>query len=340
MMELRSTNALVRHFGDLPRQLPQSNLAAVIDCPITHLFLFTLQRIGNGQPAVGSMCNASFCKQYEAECATECPDSTGANFSDTEDNIYDFCRYTPEQQPTLRWLHTRYSRMWHAYTHLLANNRSMLLEGGPQQVPVKAGSQVRLRMINGAASVCFWMQIPDDLRSEVYAVDGVNVKRGVYESSIPLCPGQRADVIINIPTTPAKAYPILAQWAGELNQTSMILTTTDITKADMPSPTIPVRAPLTSFDFEKKLSAQNDSFIRWYGIVTCLKYVNLLVFFIRQPGRRKLEFDVNLTSGWVHEFSINKNLWNLTPPVLPPNPMPLVVEEGDYACMTIRNQGN
>ena len=104
------------------------------------------------------------------------------------------------------------------YDALLANDRTL---ADPEIVRVEHGGRVRLRVINGASSSQFWIDL-GGLTGHVVATDGHAVKP-VAGKRFPLAMAQRLDILIDLPT--AGAFPILARLEGTGQQTGVVLAT-------------------------------------------------------------------------------------------------------------------
>jgi FtsP/CotA-like multicopper oxidase with cupredoxin domain len=104
------------------------------------------------------------------------------------------------------------------YDAFLANDRTL---ADPEIVRVERGGRVRLRVINGASSSQFWVDL-GDLVGRVVATDGHPV-HPVAGNRFPLAMAQRLDILIDLPR--AGAFPILARLEGDGRQTGIILAT-------------------------------------------------------------------------------------------------------------------
>lgn len=100
----------------------------------------------------------------------------------------------------------------------LANDRTL---ANPEIVRVERGGRVRLRIINGASSSQFWIDL-GKLTGYVAAVDGHAV-RPLAQRRFPLAIAQRLDVLIDLPS--GGVFPILARLEGTTRQTGIILAT-------------------------------------------------------------------------------------------------------------------
>jgi FtsP/CotA-like multicopper oxidase with cupredoxin domain len=104
------------------------------------------------------------------------------------------------------------------YDAFLANDRTL---ADPEVVRVERGGRVRLRIINGASSSQFWIDL-GTLTGRVVATDGHDVYP-VQGRRFPISMAQRLDILIDVPAT--RAYPILAQLEGTARQTGLVLAT-------------------------------------------------------------------------------------------------------------------
>ena len=104
------------------------------------------------------------------------------------------------------------------YDAFLVNDRTLR---DPWILKVESRARIRLRIINGAASTGFWIDLGDQVGS-LLSVDG-NLVQTVRANRFPLAPGQRIDVQLLLP--PEGAFPILAQVEGTRRQTGLILAT-------------------------------------------------------------------------------------------------------------------
>jgi FtsP/CotA-like multicopper oxidase with cupredoxin domain len=102
------------------------------------------------------------------------------------------------------------------YDAFLANDRTL---ADPEVIRTEPGGRVRLRLINGASSTQFWIDL-GALSGTVVAVDGHPV-RPVRASRLPLAMAQRLDVLIDLPGS--GSYPIVAQVEGKRARTGIVL---------------------------------------------------------------------------------------------------------------------
>lgn len=110
------------------------------------------------------------------------------------------------------------------YDAFLANDRTL---ADPQIVRVERGGHIRLRVINGASSSQFWIDL-GELVGRVVATDG-HLVHPVAGNRFPLAMAQRLDIQIDLPG--AGAFPILARLEGGSRQTGIVLATADATVA-------------------------------------------------------------------------------------------------------------
>jgi FtsP/CotA-like multicopper oxidase with cupredoxin domain len=102
----------------------------------------------------------------------------------------------------------------------LANDRTL---ADPDVMRVAPRGRVRLRVINGASSSQFWIDL-GPLTGRVVAVDGHAV-RPVGGSIFPLGMAQRLDILLDLPGS--GAFPILARLEGSRRRTGIVLATQD-----------------------------------------------------------------------------------------------------------------
>ena len=106
-----------------------------------------------------------------------------------------------------------------AYDAYLANDRTL---ADPEVVQVERGGRVHLRLINGATSTAFWIDL-GSLSGDVIAVDG-NPVQPVAGHRFPMAQGQRLDILLQLPSE-AGVFPILAQREGDRALTGILLAT-------------------------------------------------------------------------------------------------------------------
>jgi FtsP/CotA-like multicopper oxidase with cupredoxin domain len=104
------------------------------------------------------------------------------------------------------------------YDAFLANDRTL---ADPEVVQVDHAGRLRLRIINGASSSQFWIDL-GALTGRVVATDGHAVQP-VTGNRFPIAMAQRLDILVDLPG--AGAFPILAQLEGSRQRTGLILAT-------------------------------------------------------------------------------------------------------------------
>jgi FtsP/CotA-like multicopper oxidase with cupredoxin domain len=104
------------------------------------------------------------------------------------------------------------------YDAFLANDQTL---ADPEVVRVERGGRIRLRIINGASSSQFWIDL-GELDGRVVGTDGHPVQP-VSGNRFPMAMAQRLDILIDLPK--AGVFPILAQLEGSSRQTGIVLAT-------------------------------------------------------------------------------------------------------------------
>jgi len=104
------------------------------------------------------------------------------------------------------------------YDAFLANDRTL---ADPEIVRVERGGRIRLRIINGASSSQFWIDL-GELTGQVVATDGHRVKPA-GGSQFPIAMAQRLDILVDLPMS--GTFPILFRLEGTGWQTGIILAT-------------------------------------------------------------------------------------------------------------------
>jgi FtsP/CotA-like multicopper oxidase with cupredoxin domain len=98
----------------------------------------------------------------------------------------------------------------------LANDRTL---DDPLVVRTERSGRVRLRIINGAASTAFWLDL-GEYQASVIAVDG-NPVEPIAGSRFPLAQAQRIDLLVEVPA--GAVVPVFAQREGDRARTGVIL---------------------------------------------------------------------------------------------------------------------
>lgn len=128
----------------------------------------------------------------------------------------------------------------------LANDRSL---ADPEVVRVEKGGRVRLRIINGAASTNFHLDL-GALDGTLIAVDGHGVMP-VVQRRFPLAIAQRLDIRLQLPARDG-AYPVLALREGGAERTGIVLATKNAAVSAVPE-TGSDAMPAIGMDLEKQL---------------------------------------------------------------------------------------
>jgi FtsP/CotA-like multicopper oxidase with cupredoxin domain len=103
------------------------------------------------------------------------------------------------------------------YDAFLANDRTL---ADPQVFDVEKGAEVRLRIINAAASTNFMIEL-GNVEGTVLTVDG-NPVVPLQVRQFPLAIAQRVDIAVRLPAD-GSALPILARGEGLTKQTGVVL---------------------------------------------------------------------------------------------------------------------
>ncbi|KAA2312250.1 copper oxidase [Pseudooceanicola sediminis] len=135
-----------------------------------------------------------------------------------------------------------------AFDAYLANDRDL---SDPLVVPVDRGGRVRLRIINGAASTNFWIDL-GGLNGTLVAVDGMDVSP-VFGGHFEIAMAQRLDIEVVVPGD-GGVFPILAQREGDRTRTGIVLATAGAQIAKVPSEAERI-APPVLLDLERQLVA-------------------------------------------------------------------------------------
>ncbi len=129
----------------------------------------------------------------------------------------------------------------------LANDRTL---SDPQVVRAPAGQPIRLRVINGASSTNFWLDLAP-LSGQLIAVDGHDVTP-ITATRFPIAMAQRLDIVLRLPAP--GAYPVFAQVEGRTDRTGIILATPGAVIPKIPGTAAAV-APAVDLSLEAKLTA-------------------------------------------------------------------------------------
>jgi FtsP/CotA-like multicopper oxidase with cupredoxin domain len=134
------------------------------------------------------------------------------------------------------------------YDAYLANDRTL---EDPLVVRAERMGRVRLRLINGATSTAFHIDL-GSLTGSVIAVDG-NPIQPVSGRRFPMTMGQRLDIVVELPKE-GGAFPILAEREGGAERTGIILATPDANITRITEKGEKAAGPIT-VDFERQLAA-------------------------------------------------------------------------------------
>jgi FtsP/CotA-like multicopper oxidase with cupredoxin domain len=135
------------------------------------------------------------------------------------------------------------------YNAFLANDRTF---ADPEVVRTELGGRVRLRLINGASSTQFWIDL-GALTGTVVAADGHPV-RPMRVTRLPLAMAQRLDVLIDLPGF--GPYPIFAQVEGKRARTGIILAGSGAPMSRL-AVEAEENAPPVDLSLERRLEAAN-----------------------------------------------------------------------------------
>jgi FtsP/CotA-like multicopper oxidase with cupredoxin domain len=137
----------------------------------------------------------------------------------------------------------------------LANERTL---DDPEIVRVDSGTRVRLRIINGASSTNFQIDL-GRLQGMVVAVDG-NATQPLSASRFGLAMAQRVDILVELPKE-AGVWPIFAVGEGDRKQTGVILAAHGANVGKISS-TAAEESGEVRFDQELRLSAARPLAVR------------------------------------------------------------------------------
>ncbi|MBI2738140.1 MAG: multicopper oxidase family protein [Rhodospirillales bacterium] len=134
------------------------------------------------------------------------------------------------------------------YDAFLANDRTL---ADPQVFDVEKGAEVRLRIINAAASTNFMIEL-GNVEGTVLTVDG-NPVVPLKVRQFPLAIAQRVDIVVRLPAD-GSALPVLARGEGLAKQTGVVLRPRGAAVARI-SETAETAAPALGLMDEMKLRA-------------------------------------------------------------------------------------
>jgi FtsP/CotA-like multicopper oxidase with cupredoxin domain len=149
------------------------------------------------------------------------------------------------------------------YDAFLANDRTL---GDPWIVKVERLGRMRLRLINGATSSAFWIDL-GELTGTILAVDG-NPVHPITGRRFPMTMAQRLDILLELPSD--GAFPITAQVEGKRHRTGFVLATPDARIAKIPDQAESA-APPVDLTLETRLRAANPLAIRTADVVLSMR---------------------------------------------------------------------
>ena len=188
------------------------------------------------------------------------------------------------------------------YDAFLANDRTL---ADPDVVKVEPGSQVLLRVINGASMSSFHFDL-GALDGRLIAVDGSFVQP-IVGRRFPINVAQRLDLVLTIPRA-AAAYPLVATVEGERNRTGIVLAAGNAAIARVPAHAAEA-APEITMGLEKRLRAAEP-------------------LAARKPDR---VHNVDLTG------DMSKYIWSINGVAWNPQVPPLPVAEGERVALVMTN---
>ena len=136
------------------------------------------------------------------------------------------------------------------YDAFLANDRTL---ADPQVFDVEKGAEVRLRIINAAASTNFMIEL-GNVEGTVLTVDG-NPVVPMKVRQFPLAIAQRVDIVVRLPAD-GSALPVLARGEGLTKQTGVILRPRGAAVAKIPEMAETAASALGLMDEMKLRAAQ------------------------------------------------------------------------------------
>jgi FtsP/CotA-like multicopper oxidase with cupredoxin domain len=144
------------------------------------------------------------------------------------------------------------------YDAFLANDHTF---ANPEVVRTELAGRIRLRLINGASSTQFWIDL-GALTGTVIAADGHPV-RPLRATRLPLAMAQRLDVLIDLPGL--GPYPIFAQVEGKRARTGIILAASSAPMSRLAAEAED-NAPAVDLSLERRLEAVNPLAPRAPGV--------------------------------------------------------------------------
>jgi FtsP/CotA-like multicopper oxidase with cupredoxin domain len=133
------------------------------------------------------------------------------------------------------------------YDAYLANDRTL---DDPMVVRTERNGRVRLRLINGASSTIFWIEL-GGAEGTLIGVDGEQV-RPLRGRRFPMAEAQRLDIMVDVPA--GKVVSVLAQREGDRVRTGIILAAPGARVVKIPELATMASEPM-GFSLEARLSA-------------------------------------------------------------------------------------
>lgn len=135
------------------------------------------------------------------------------------------------------------------YDAFLANDRTL---DDPQVIRTEPDGRVRLRLINGATSSAFWINL-GEAEATVLAVDGNDVEP-ITGNRFPMTPAQRLDLLIDMKGK--SVVPVLAQVEGLADRTGVIIAVNGAEVPQIPRMAEQVEVPV-DLSLEEKLVSRH-----------------------------------------------------------------------------------
>lgn len=189
-----------------------------------------------------------------------------------------------------------------SYDAFLTNSHTL---SNPSFIKVEPGNTIRLRIIDGATSTNFFVDL-GALKGKAIAVDGNGI-RALSGSRFEIAVAQRLDLLIDIPKGEG-AYPIFAQGEGTTMLTGLVLMTPHA-KPPALSEQSSIKARAFNYEQEKRLTAESS--------------------LIPKPVDRTLTVELG--------GDMSKYVWTLNGEAWP-NATPLMVKQGERVEMIFNNK--
>lgn len=158
------------------------------------------------------------------------------------------------------------------YDAFLVNDRTLQ---DPWIVKVERHGRVRLRLINGATSSAFWIEL-GGLTGTLVAVDG-NPVHHISGSRFPMTMAQRLDILLELPWD--GAFPITAQVEGKRQRTGFLLATPNAWISKTPE-LAQSEAPPVDLSLETRLRASSPLASRTPDVVFAMRLTGSMAPYI------------------------------------------------------------